>query len=494
MIYWEKTINSMSKLNNILQKLLALAALFFILLFIYVSVSRINYPFELEWMEGGSVEHLERIMDGKSIYTPPSIEFIPYIYTPLYYYAALPIAKAVGTGLLPLRLVSFISTILLLVIIFLFVKRETSSGFYGLLAAGLFAASFRVGGAWFDLARVDMLYILLFTIALYLLRFKKSATYYFLAALIAGLSFLTKQTAALIFIPIGLYLLWKERKISWFFNITFALIVILSTAYFTTTTDGWYWFWNFTLPAEHHWNKKFLILFWTYDLIKPFSIAILGGIVFLVSTHKNNFNNYMYYLAVSIGILLTSWLSRLHYGGYSNVLIPAYLIFAILGTAGFKILFTDLKEQKTVLIPILTLAVLFQFTTLIYSPRNQIPTKEDLAAGKLLVNKIKKYHGDVYIPGNIYFARLAGKKVYTHGLLIWDLMQSNTKYGEIIENEFVTALKKHKFDAIIDYQGMNYPPLKKYYRIKEPAFNNEHVFIMRTGYSTRPKNIWIPKK
>ena len=152
------------------------------------------------------------------------------------------------------------------------------------------------------------------------------------------------------------------------------------------------------------------------------------------------------------------------------------------------------EKGKSIFVTMTILAFLFQFVTLIYSPRNQIPTKKDFAAGQQLIYKIKSYKGDVYIPGNIYMARLAGKKVYTHGLLIWDLMQSNTKYGKEIKLEFDNALKHHKFDAIIDYTQMNYPIVNKYYKNKEPVFFDKNVFWMQTGFTTRPERILIPKK
>ncbi len=465
-------------------------------MFAYVSLSRIGYPFELEWMEGGSVDHLERVMEGKEIYTPPSIEFIPYIYTPLYYYAAVPIASVTGISLLPLRIVSLLSTFALFGVIFLYVKKETNSSYYGILAAGLFAAVFRVGGAWFDLARVDMLHILLLLLAIYILRFHKSSGYYLLAAVIAGLSFLTKQTAAIIFAPVGIYLLLKERRISWWFNITFALIVIITTAYYTISTDGWYYFWNFTLPAAHHWNKKYLILFWTFDLIKPLAISILFSIVFLVSVRKKNKTNFLFYISLITGIVISSWLSRLHYGGYANVLLPVYLIITLFGIIGFKHLssfFTESKEKKYLLL-FASLAILFQFITLNYSPRNQIPTAEDEKAGWALVSKIKSFKGDVYLYSNTYPARLAGKKVYTHSLLIRDLIESNTKYTKQMKTEFYGALKNHKFDAVIDYAQIDFSPLRKYYRGKEPVFAHQKIFLMRTGYTTRPEYILIPKK
>ena len=60
-------------------------ALFYILIYIVIIVSRADYKYELEWMEGGVLEHVIRFLDGKNIYSEPSIEFTPYIYTPLYY-------------------------------------------------------------------------------------------------------------------------------------------------------------------------------------------------------------------------------------------------------------------------------------------------------------------------------------------------------------------------------------------------------------------------
>ena len=225
--------------NDGFKLILILVSVFFICLFYFVSFSRIAYPFELEWMEGGSVDHLERIMNGQPIYTPPSVEFIPYIYTPLYYISAIPLTKAFGISLLPLRLVSLISTTLIMLVLFNFIKKESGKSFYGLVAAGLFAASFSIGGAWYDLARVDMLFILMFLLAFYFLRFYKSKTGYFVAAIFASLSFLTKQTATLTILPICLYLFIHDRKRSWYFNLTFWIIVFATTIYFTLISDGW---------------------------------------------------------------------------------------------------------------------------------------------------------------------------------------------------------------------------------------------------------------
>ena len=45
---------------------------------------RIGFPLELEWMEGGSLQHAHWIQRGSAVYPPPSADFVPFLYTPLY--------------------------------------------------------------------------------------------------------------------------------------------------------------------------------------------------------------------------------------------------------------------------------------------------------------------------------------------------------------------------------------------------------------------------
>ena len=45
---------------------------------------RAGFPLDLEWMEGGMLVHAQRIAAGQGIYVKPSLDFVPYLYTPLY--------------------------------------------------------------------------------------------------------------------------------------------------------------------------------------------------------------------------------------------------------------------------------------------------------------------------------------------------------------------------------------------------------------------------
>ncbi len=43
----------------------------------YTMFGRLGYQCELEWMTGSVYDHIERIRDGKSVYTAPSLEWTP---------------------------------------------------------------------------------------------------------------------------------------------------------------------------------------------------------------------------------------------------------------------------------------------------------------------------------------------------------------------------------------------------------------------------------
>jgi hypothetical protein len=151
------------------------AAVLYMLVYVVVACARLSYPFELEWLEGGSLQQVDRILSGRPIYARPDLSFVAFFYTPAYYYVAAAAATLIGPGFLPLRLVSLLASLGSLAVIFSFVRRDTGRVPPALMAAGLFAATFAASGGWFDLARVDSLYVCLLLLAAYVLRFGRPA-------------------------------------------------------------------------------------------------------------------------------------------------------------------------------------------------------------------------------------------------------------------------------------------------------------------------------
>ncbi|MBL8716184.1 MAG: hypothetical protein JNL79_09325, partial [Myxococcales bacterium] len=60
----------------------------FLVLYVFVALRRLVYPFDLEWMEGGMVDQVRWILAGHKLYVKPSIDFVPFIYNPLYFYVS----------------------------------------------------------------------------------------------------------------------------------------------------------------------------------------------------------------------------------------------------------------------------------------------------------------------------------------------------------------------------------------------------------------------
>ena len=155
---------------RILRTLLLAGAALYPVVYLCLAYHRLRYPFELEWMEGGGLAQVRRILGGEPMYARPSMAYIPFIYPPLYYYTAAAASRMMGQeGFLPLRLVSFVSSLACFVLIFRMVLKQTGDRTASFLSCALFAATFRAGGAWLDVARLDSMFLALFLAGVYVI-------------------------------------------------------------------------------------------------------------------------------------------------------------------------------------------------------------------------------------------------------------------------------------------------------------------------------------
>ena len=118
-------------------------------------------------MEGASFLQVLRILSGHPLYTQPSIEYIPLIYPPLYFYVSALVAKIMGVGFMPLRLVSVLAFIGCLLFVYRIIELITKNNHVSLIGVGFFAATYPLSGAWFDIARVDTLFVFFCIAAIY---------------------------------------------------------------------------------------------------------------------------------------------------------------------------------------------------------------------------------------------------------------------------------------------------------------------------------------
>src|SRR5580704_3638324 len=83
-----------------------LLSVFFVLLFLYVALRRLHYPFELDRMESGMMTSVWRIAHGSPLYSAPSMEWVPFLYAPAFFYLSAALSRVTGLGYSTLRLVS----------------------------------------------------------------------------------------------------------------------------------------------------------------------------------------------------------------------------------------------------------------------------------------------------------------------------------------------------------------------------------------------------
>lgn len=469
----------------------------YFLTFVVISILRMAYPFELEWMEGGVLDHVHRVLEGQPIYVKPTLEFVPFIYTPLYFYVSALFSLVLGEGLFPPRLVSFLASIGSLTTIFFIVKRETRSIVYGIIASGLFAATFRISGAWFDIARSDALFLFLILLTVLVIQRGTSAKLQLVGAVLVSLAFLTKQTALIIAVPLALYLLWASRHRAVVFIGTSALLIGGGTLLLDYLHDGWYSYYVFFIPGQHHIIESMYLGFWTSDILAPMFVACaLGIFCFLWQFRVTGGTDRFFLFFAAAGMLGGSWMGRLHSGGYDNVLLPAYAILAILFGVGIHRARQAVDHHSSSNYRLIEFGVFFacllQFYLLRYDPAQQLPTEVDERAGQIMVERFAEIEGEVLIPYHGYLARLAGKKSYAHEMAIVDILRSDSLHGAVLEAEITLAIEEKQFEAIIIDGAWSYEVLRQHYTNHGPILGEEDVFFPVTGFRTRPRYYFGP--
>ncbi len=488
-------------LDRALRLAVALAALWYPVLYVYLALTRIGYPFELEWMEGGALEHVRRLLAGQPIYGPPKLAFVPFMYTPLYFYIASLVTRLTGDGFLPLRAVSLGASLASFALIFLIVRRETQSALAGIVALSLFAATYDLTTGWFDLGRVDSLFLCLYLAALYLVRFHESTRADVFAAVLLTAAFLTKQTALLLSLPVLFYVVYARRRRSvWFAGAWIATFAASNLALYGAT-GGWYAYYVFKLPEGHSIVPGRLAAFWVRDVIRPMPIACLLAIAWFASLRRDaaGGRRLLFYALVSAAMIGGSWASRAPTGGWANVLIPEFAALSILSGlavghfsrpgAGAAV-GSAMSSRRLVLV-----AAFLQLVSLAYNPSMLLPKAGDEEAGRKLVARIRAVDGPVWVPSHGYLVAMAGKPATAHEQAVIDVILGDS--GPARRNlvaEYRAAIASKKFRMIIADTDWLKNEIEGSYTLDGPAIARDDTFWPASGGRARPRSIYLPKE
>jgi hypothetical protein len=409
--------------------------------FLYVALRRIGYPYELEWLEGGAVEIVRRVADGHSIYVQPSLRYVPYPYTPLYFWVCGLVSHFTGVGFFPLRLVSLVSSLGCCVMLIAIVRRETADIVSGVLASGLFMATFAVSGAWLDIGRVDSFALLLVLVAFYVARRVEGLGGGVLLGTLVFLAFMAKQSDLIAAAPVLLLLLVLRRRVGVAALLSTTALMVASTLILNATTHGWYGYYVFDELLRQGVISSVWRTFFTKDLWHvPWVLALViaGMVVNFRFRNRDKPLDWLFWPAATSGLIISALVSRLHSGGGEDVLIPAYAGLALLGASGCHAVWVRTQQPPSrithrrsarspaIIGAVLTTVVGIQIAALHYSPARYVPTSADQTAGRYFIDLVRRTPGPVIVSNHPYYETLADKASWAQGEAVHDVLRAGS--------------------------------------------------------------------
>ncbi len=485
--------------------LLGLAA---IATYLVTALFRLTYPFPLEYLESNSLVEVQRILTGHALYAAPTVGYVPDGYPPLYFATSAAAAGMLGLSYLPLRLVSLVSSLVCFAVLTRLVQRETASTAAGIMAAGLLAATYFVTDTWFDVARVDSLFIALSVAALYTARRMRRTRGAVATGLLFAAAFLTKQSglaegvAVLTVLAFG-----PRRRLAWLAALTYGAVLGISTLALGLTSCGWYVYYVFLLLSEH------TLRYWTVHLLPMLGIAC-GAMVLGVRRAPPVL------AAGCAALVVESYATQVHSGGGVNDLLPAYLAVALLaglaigGHPGGLVSFCADRPARSRIASwragltgrrgaaAVAALVIAQLAVLVngFRASQTIPTNADRAVGWRLTSGMRALGGTIAVPSDPGLDLLAGLPAVAHQGATDDVLRaSDPAVIASFRSSAARAVATLRFSAIVTENAGSpdgFPPdLARYYRrcpqTLLPGVPHA-VFQPVAGPPGRPVYVWLP--
>lgn len=468
----------------------ALVGLVAICAYLYIALSRLTYPFAVEWLEGNSLVEVHRILAGQPLYPAPTAGYVPDGYPPLYFAVSAAAARVFGVSYLPLRLVSLLSSLACFALLGRLVQRETGSIAAGTSAAGVFAATYFATDTWFDVGRVDSLFLALSLGGLYAARWMRGTRGAVAAGVLLAAAALTKQTALAEGAAVIIALMaGPRRRLACVAVLAGVTVLGISTLVLALTSGGWYLYYVFELMAEHRLSGSGFGWFWM-ALLSTMGIAACAAVVGARKVPP-------VLLMGCAALAIEGCAALVHSDGGINDVLPAYLAVALL--AGLA-LGSGPAWWPTSASSVLVLAQ-SAFLLTGFHPFQAIPARADRAVGERLTAGMRALGGTIAVPADPGMSVLAGMTPTAHEDAAHDVLRATDQTAiASFRRSAAHAVAARQFSAIItDGPGRppGYPPwLSQYYRrCPQPLLAGAPSALFRpvAGVHIRPSSVWLPR-
>jgi len=439
---------------------------------------RFFYPYDLEWMEGGMLVHAWRLLRGETIYPPPSLEFVPYLYTPLYSVVVAVSSAVTGVSYQIGRAVSLCSMVVVIALVVVAVRFEFDDERPGhrwvgwvaaVLGVGMVAAGYPWTDGWYDIARPDSLLCAVGLAGFVGLRRELQTSPVqgsgeestetervaggwrsFWDPAVAGwgvllaLSFFIKQTGLLFVAGAGVIVLVSRWRSVPSFVAAAGVTGLGGTWLINLATGGWFWRYIFVYHQRHaNSYDRFVSAWGSMWSQRPVVFVVVGGAcgLALIAYGLSGLGRWSggwlggWRRAVEgdralSGTVYWGWLAGVGalFGatGFAtqwaetNAYMP-FIIFgavavgaAIAGTMRLLELVDAPGETPFVAATIVLTVASGGLASASWSPAAHIPAESQREAGDALVERFEAIEGRIFAPYFPWYVRLAGKQPHMH--------------------------------------------------------------------------------
>jgi hypothetical protein len=504
-----------------------------------VFLLRLSYPLDLEWMEGGILTHALRLGRGQPLYAEPSVDFVSFLYTPLYPAVLCVLSKIFGLSYMLGRAVSilaFSGALVFLVAAVRGIAQQFESEELpavattaGLLGAAAVCLAFPFCGAFYDLVRSDSLWLFFVSAGLYSCSPGRSTTRIVLGALLLVLGFFTKQTAApfMVAAAASVALTSGIKRGLVFSGVVFGstTTAILVGQYLT---DGWLWIYIYRLHQSHEtlleriWPETPRILFdYGFVLLVPIAACLL-----FAAFRRRLSQRLFYWASMAATGLATAAVGSATQGAYDNAYIPAVYFGALLSAAcavELPALAAELRAStdgavwsigerhgpwlgSLRIFSLLGLGLLAAHAMLRWlNPSPHVPNQQDHAEARRLLAYLTEQGPEIFVPCHPFYSVLAGGGGHLHVMGVNDVyswprtITSDPGRDTAIKDRFresvTSSFRSERWRMVIqdDCPTPRLFGLNKYYRLVEDLARSGKAPRSLTGYPCAPRYVWVPR-
>ena len=298
--------------------------------YFHLLVSVFNYPFSIYLDEGTYIRKALIFMnDGIAFNDINQYPYVVTVYGFLYELAITPFLSFMEPCVTAGRIVTLISTVLIIIILYRIIHKKTASIYLSVIFSGTIIF-FKLLAVYTSYCKNDMFLALMTLIVLYSLYFHSGKKQFIVTLLFTSFALMTKQTSVFI-VPVVITVWFMNRKslkefavssVLWLGSLTavFVLLFLLIPNYFYNT---------FVVTSQVTgliWSYKHMIFSQTIPLLRTCIIYIIIAAVLAVLNRKKNIN------VISPALLYIIFYMPIFFWTSMNTgSMPVYYIFPVIG-------------------------------------------------------------------------------------------------------------------------------------------------------------------